>query len=58
VEDEGDFKEDYVVCSRCNPKQQQSHPSVGHKSPRRAVQPQSLDAFANNHSFSTSASEV
>ena len=58
VEDEGDFKEDSVVCPRCNLKQQQSHPSVGHKSPRRALQPQSLNAFASNHPFFTLASEV
>ena len=58
MEDEGDFKEDFVVCPRCDPKQQQSHPLVGHKSPRRALQPQSLNAFASNHPFFTLASEV
>jgi len=49
LSDEGDFKEDSVLCPRCDPKKHQPQPSVGLKSPRQAF---------NKRPFSTSTLEV
>jgi len=54
IEGEGRFKEDAVVCPRCDPQQKRVHPSVALKSPRRALQPQAVEAFVSSRPFSTS----